>query len=268
MFKAFIFDLDGTVYRGGEAIPGAAAFISKLRDDGVPYLFVTNRGNRTPAKIAKQLANMGIVCAKDTVLTSAQATAEYLGAINAYVIGETGVHQALADVGAKIVDENPDVVIVSYDTAINYNKLTKATRHVLAGARLIATNKDNIITVEDGVLPEAGPLVAAIENATGKTAEVIGKPNRIIMDNAASRLQVANKDCIVVGDFLMTDILAAQNAGMASALILTGVSKREDIAAAPCAPTWIVEDYSDLIFAVYQKHCQSKFSKVKSVTKH
>ncbi|MGE4611567.1 MAG: HAD-IIA family hydrolase [Paracoccaceae bacterium] len=248
---AFIFDLGGTVYRGGAAIPGAAAFIRKLRDDGVPYLFVTNRGNRTPAHVAKQLTGMGIACTEDTVLTSAQATAKYLGAINAYVIGETGVLQALTDVGANVVEDNPDVVIVSYDTAINYDKLTKATRHVLAGARLIATDTDNIITVEDGVLPEAGPLVAAIENATGITAEVIGKPNRIIMDEASSRLKVANKDCIVVGDFLMTDILAAHNAGMASALILTGVSTREDIAAAPCNPIWVVENYIELEIDVY-----------------
>ena len=250
--RAFIFDLDGTVYRGGAAIPGAAAFINRLRVDGVPYLFVTNRGNRTPAEVARQLTEIGIRCTEDTVLTSAQATAGYLGAVKAYVIGETGVVQALANAGAKVVDENPDVVIVSYDTAISYEKLTKATRHVLAGARLIATNTDNIITVEDGVLPEAGPLVAAIENATGQTAEVIGKPNRIIMDEAVSRLNVAHERCIVVGDFLMTDILAAQNAGMASVLILTGVSKQNEIATAPCAPTWVVANYSELESTVYQ----------------
>ena len=144
------------------------------------------------------------------------------------------------------------MVIVSYDTVISYEKLTKATRHVLAGARLIATNTDNIITVEDGVLPEAGPLVAAIENATGQTAEVIGKPNRIIMDEAVSRLNVAHESCIGVADFLMTDIPAAQNAGMASVLTLSGVSKQSEIATAPCAPTWVVASYSELESRVYQ----------------
>ena len=147
----------------------------------------------------------------------------------------------------------PDVVIISYDTSFNYEKLTKAVRHVLAGARLIATNADNIITVEDGILPEAGPLVAAVENATGHKAKVIGKPNRLILDEAALRLKVAPEDCVVVGDFLMTDILAAHNARMVSVLILTGVSKREDIVTAPCSPSWIVENYSELKSVVYPR---------------
>lgn len=249
---AFIFDLDGTVYRGGAAIPGASAFLNRLTDDGVPYLFVTNRANRTPTEVANQLIEMGIPCSEDTVLTSAQATAGYLGAVKAYVIGEKGVVEALANVGAEVVEENPDVVIVSFDTLISHEKLTKAARHVVAGARLIATNTDAIIVVEDGILPEAGPLVAAIENATGQKAEVIGKPNRIIMDEAVSRLKVAHEDCIVVGDFLMTDILAAQNAGMASVLILTGVSKRSEIENAPCSPTWVVADYAELESTVYK----------------
>ena len=249
--RAFIFDLDGTVYRGGEAIPGAAEFLNRLTHDGVPFLFVTNRGNRTPSEITMQMIEMGIPCVEDMILTSAQATAAYLGQVKAYVVGEKGVEEALANVGAEVVEENPDVVIISYDTSFSYEKLTKAVRHVLAGARLIATNADNIITVEDGILPEAGPLVAAVENATGEKAKVIGKPNRFILDEAASRLKVAPENCIVVGDFLMTDILAAQNAQMVSVLILTGVSKREDIARAPCSPTWIVADYSELESEVY-----------------
>ena len=260
--RAFIFDLDGTIYRGGEAIPGAADFLNRLTHDGVPFLFVTNRGNRTPSEIAIQMIEMGIPCTEDMVLTSAQATAAYLGEVKAYVIGEKGVEEALASVGAEVVEEDPDVVIISYDTSFSYEKLTKAVRHVLAGARLIATNADNIITVEDGILPEAGPLVAAVENATGEKAKVIGKPNRFILDEAISRLKVEPEDCIVVGDFLLTDILAAQNAQMASVLILTGVSKREDIARAPCSPTWVVADYSELQSEVYlRRHPTREHSK-------
>ncbi len=241
-----IFDLDGTVYSGGAAVPGAAAFLENLRDRNIPYLFVTNRANRTPSEIARQLIEMGVPCNPSQVLTSAQATARHLGAVDAYVIGEKGMIEALINVGGKVVEHDPDVVIVSYDTAFSYRKLTAATRHVVNGSRLIATNTDNIITVQDGILPEAGPLVAAVENATRQLAEVIGKPNRIIMDEAAARLGVANRDCIVVGDFLMTDIMAAQNAGMKSVLILTGVSKRGDVGKAPCKPDLIVRDYADL----------------------
>ncbi len=151
--RAFIFDLDGTVYRGGAAIPGASRFLNRLIRDGVPFVFVTNRANRTSAEVADQLIKLGIPCTEHMVLTSAQATAAYLGGVKAYLIGGKGVEQALASV--------------------------------------------------------------------------------------------------VVGDFLMTDILAAHNAQMSSVLILTGVSKREDIASAPCSPTWIVEDYSELETVVY-----------------
>ena len=244
--RAFVFDLDGTVYRGNDPIPGAADFLTKLQDRGVPYLFVTNRGNRTPDQIADQLISMEIPCSEEMILTSSQVAARHLGAVKVFVVGETGVYTALEEVGAEVVEDHPDVVLVSYHRGFTYAELTKATRHILAGARFVATNRDSLIMVEDGVLPEAGPLVSALENATNTTAEVIGKPNRIIMDEAVTRLRVTHEECAVVGDFLLTDILAAHNAGMPSALILTGISSKADILQAPCEPTWIAEDYADL----------------------
>jgi 4-nitrophenyl phosphatase len=244
--RAFVFDLDGTVYRGSDPIPGAADFLTRLQDRGVPYLFVTNRGNRTPDQIADQLISMGIPCSEEMILTSSQVAARHLGAVRIFVVGETGVYTALEQVGAKVVEEHPDVVLVTYHRGFNYAELTQATRHILAGARLVATNRDSLIMVEDGVLPEAGPLVSALETATNTTAEVIGKPNRMIMDQAVTRLQVPHEECAVIGDFLLTDILAAHNANMPSALILTGISSKADILQAPCEPTWIAEDYDDL----------------------
>ncbi len=243
---AFILDLDGTIYRGGTAIPGARGFVEWLRENGSPFLFVTNRANRTPAEVARQLAGMGIACGADSVLTSAQATAMVLGPVRAYVIGGDGIRQAIAEIGGAADAAEPDVVIVSHDPAISHEKLTRATRHVLGGAALVATNADRIILTPEGALPEAGPLVAAIENATGRTARIIGKPDPAIMDAAARRMGVANEDCIAVGDNLMTDIPAAHAAGMKSALVLTGVSRREEIETAPCAPTWVADDLREL----------------------
>lgn len=245
--KALLFDLDGTVYRGTDAIPGAAEFIENL---AVPYLFVTNRGNRTPEAVAHQLQEMGIRCTPDHVLTSTQAVATELEPnTSVYCIGEEGLHVALQQAGAVLVGEGgptPDVVVVSYDRGFSYDKLTQALRYIHAGARFIATNDDRIITVEDGLVPEAGPLVAAVAEATGVRPEIFGKPFAPIMKIALERMNVSAEDVAIVGDNIHTDILAGHNAGMKSVLILTGVSTALDAQSAEHKPTWIVQDFADL----------------------
>ncbi|WP_350335919.1 HAD-IIA family hydrolase [Coralliovum pocilloporae] len=244
--SALLFDLDGTVYRGTDPIPGADRFFERLKKASVPFLFVTNRSNRTPLEVAEQLNAMGIVCDEDDVFTSSQAVAYHLGAVRAYCLGEEGLFQALKAAGAEVVDDKPDVVIVGYDRSITYDRLSQAMRHIMAGARFIATNTDRIILVEDGFLPEAGPLVAALENATDQKADIIGKPSRVIMDAALEKLGVGRESCAIVGDYLLTDIQAAQNADMRSVLILTGVSQRSDLETSTIQPTWTVEDYDAL----------------------
>lgn len=246
--SGLLFDLDGTVYRGTEAIPGAAEFIGSL---AIPYLFVTNRGNRTPDAVADQLRGMGIRCTSSNVLTSAEATAAYLTpGMRAFCIGEDGLRSALEARGLVLTDAAsdpvPDVVVVGYDRSFDYAKLTMAVRHIDRGAQFVATNDDRIITVEDGIVPEAGPLVAAVEAASGRTPVIIGKPNPMIMETAIGRLGVPREECVIVGDNLATDILAGHNAGVRSVLTLTGVSRLEDIAVAACEPTWVARDYSEL----------------------
>lgn len=245
--KALLFDLDGTVYRGTDAIPNAVEFI---RDLTVPYLFVTNRGNRPPEAVADQLADMGIKCTADNVLTSSQAVAAIMGqGASAYCIGEDGLTEALLQRQVRIVGEGedtPDAVIVSYDRGFSYQKLTHALRYIQAGARFIATNDDAVITVEDGLVPEAGPLVAAVSEATNQKPEIVGKPYRPIMDIALARLGVSADEAVIIGDNLATDILAGHNAGMKSVLLLTGVSTRADAEKVEQKPTWISKDYSAL----------------------
>ena len=128
----------------------------------------------------------------------------------------------------------------------NYDKLCKALRLIKAGARFIATNTDSVITVEDGILPEAGPMVAAVQNATGREPEIIGKPERYIIDAACVRLNKSIDECVIIGDNLFTDILAGHNSGMRSALMLTGVTTRKECEYSEFKPTWIAEDYLEL----------------------
>ncbi len=241
-----LFDLDGTVYRGSDPIPGAADFLRRARAAGLDCLFVTNRANRTPEAVALQLNAMGIDCEPERILTSAQATAAYLGPCRVYCLGEEGLRQALAEGGSRLVEDAPDAVVVSYDRGLTYDKLCKAARFILAGARFVGTNPDPVITLEDGPAPETGMTLAALVAVTGRRPEIVGKPERAIIDSAVARLARRRDELVVVGDNIATDILAAQNAGLRSALILTGVSTRADLAAAAAPPTWIAEDYGEL----------------------
>ncbi len=245
--SALLFDLDGTVYRGTDAIPGASDFIANLKEQNIPFLFVTNRGNRKPKEVADQLISMGISCSEDDVLTSAQAVAMGLErGTRVYCLGEEALASTLEEAGIIVTDQEVDAVVVSYDRGLNYEKLSKALRLIDGGARFIATNTDRLITVEDGILPEAGPIVAAVQAATEKEPEIFGKPEKPIMDAALERLGVPASECAIIGDNLFTDILAGHKAGMKSILILTGVASRKDGEEAEIKPTWIAEDYQEL----------------------
>ena len=211
-----LLDLDGTVYRGSEAVPGAAGFLAGLEAAGIPFLFVTNRANRTPEDVRDLLAGMGIVCRAEQVLTSAQAA------------------------------PRPDAVVVGLDRGITYGKLETATRHILGGARFVATNRDRLVNSDGGLSPGNGAIVAALAEATGVEPIVVGKPQPTIMEAAIERLGLAPKGLVMVGDNPETDIAAAKNAGLRSALILTGITARAAAAALVPSPTWIVEDYEAL----------------------
>ena len=244
---AFLIDLDGTIYHGDQAINGAIEFIRYLNQHAVKHLFVTNRGNRPPEIVANSLQNMGLDCAQDNILTSAMACADQLKKNDrVYWIGEQGLDQAMANAGVVFDDVDPQIVVVGYDRDFNYQKLTTASRFILGGARFLATNDDRIITVEDGVLPEAGPIVAAITTATGVKPQIIGKPHSFIVEAALNQLNVPAEQCIIIGDNVHTDILAGVNNNLRSALVLTGVSNITDLDSLEFQPTWIVQDLFEL----------------------
>ena len=249
---ALLIDLDGTIYKGNQIIDGAIEFLQHIDRTNTPHLFVTNRGNRTPQTVASSLQSMGLNCSTENILTSSMATADHLSDKNtAYWIGEDGLTQALNNTGIKFNDKNPDVVIAGYDREFNYDKLTLATRLILKGAKFIATNDDHIITIEEGVIPEAGPIVAALQKATQIEPQIIGKPHAAIVNAACKRLKVTPQRSIIIGDNLSTDILTGIKHGLRSALVLTGVTKSDDPLLDNIKPTWIVKDlheFSELLF--------------------
>jgi len=248
LVDAVIFDLDGTVYLGDAALPGAVDGIAGLRQRGVRTMFVSNKPLEPRAAYAAKLTRLGIPTPADDVITSAFVLAHYLGEhgrdLRYYVLGEENLRQELRDAGLLIVDEladqDPkeviqplgiDAVIVALDRTLDYRKLNTAYQALRRGARYFATNADDTCPMPGGAIPDAGATLAALQQLTGRRPELVaGKPSPLILGAALDSMGVPAARCLMVGDRLETDLRMGQQAGMLTAVPLTGVSTREDIA--------------------------------------
>jgi glycerol-1-phosphatase len=250
-YDCILFDLDGVLYRGEDAVPSAPPTLAELRRRGVAPVFLTNNSSRTPLQVAEKLRAIGIEAEPGEVVTSALATAELLaerGGGRAFVIGQDGVREALTDAGIRVLDGEPeeaDLVVVGYDGGATYGSLKRASLLVQRGARLVATNADGSYPAADGLWPGAGALLAVITTTTGAEPEIVGKPFAPLFE--AGRRRGGGGRPLVVGDRLDTDIEGATRLGWDSMLVLTGVSGREDVERLGIEPTVIAEDVSALL---------------------
>jgi HAD superfamily hydrolase (TIGR01457 family) len=250
-YNAFLFDLDGVLYRGDRPIAHADATVARLRALGKGIAFVTNNSSRTPDDVAAHLGSVGIDARPDEVETSALTAAAELpgrGVRTAFVIGEQGLRTALADAGIEVVpaDAAADAVVVGWDRSFTYDALRAASVAVQRGAAVFATNADASYPAPDGgTWPGAGSLVAAVETATGVRATVFGKPNPPIFE--AARRRAGGGRALVIGDRIDTDIEGARRVRWDSALVLTGISTRDDLATSGIAATYVLDDLSVLL---------------------
>lgn len=257
-FDTFVFDLDGVVYRGKHPLPHAIEVLNLLQDSGRWVFFLTNNSGATREQYAEKLQSMGVEAQPEQFITSAWATALYLqraldrGA-RLFVVGEPGLKQELCAAGFEVVEsvepEIPAAVVVGIDRAFSYERLAQAQYAILNGALFIATNADATYPAEDRLLPGAGTMVAAIATATGHKPRIIGKPNPQILQPYIERGQIRPEQTLLVGDRLDTDIALANLLHIPCALVLTGVSTREDVACAPLEqlPQWVLNDLADLL---------------------
>ncbi|GGA08998.1 haloacid dehalogenase [Paenibacillus marchantiophytorum] len=249
--NGFLIDLDGTLYRGHEPIPHAAAFIAWLQAERLPYLLVTNNSSRTPEQVSEHLLALGIEVPAAAVYTSSQAAAQYLTEQRGvrqrvHMIGEAGLRIALEAVGFDLVETTPDYVVQGIDRSFTYAKLTEAVRHLKDGATYVLTNPDRMLPSDGGLMPGAGSLAAAITAASGVEPVVIGKPSPIIMAYAIERLGLPAADVWVIGDNVHTDIRGGAVSGCRTALVLTGVATpdnvQEQLASAGLTPDLVCTD--------------------------
>jgi len=256
MVRAFLLDLDGVVYRGDAPLPGAAEFIAELQARRVPFLFVTNNSTRTPVQYVAKLARMGMQVGEESILTSALATAAYLADVAPsgtpiYVVGEGGLRQALEERGFVITDDHTIAryVVAGHDTTLTWRKLAGAALAIRRGAPFIATNPDRTLPTEEGLVPGAGAVLAALETATGVSPLVIGKPEVTIFRQALARLGVVPEHTAVVGDRWETDIVGGRRAGLLTIGVLSGATTAEEFAQANPPPDWVYENLAALLAA-------------------
>lgn len=254
----FVFDLDGTVYLGDAALPGAVEGIAELRRRGKQVLFVSNKPLEPRHAYAAKLTRLGIPTGPDSVITSAYVLGHHLAnhepEFRYYVVGEENLRAELRGHGLHVVeefaDQSPkdvidphgiDAVIVAFDRTLDYRKLNTAYQALMRGARFYATNGDKMCPMPGGGIPDAGGTIAALEHMTGRKLQLLaGKPSTLIMEVALERLGLPANRCMMVGDRLETDILMGQQAGMYTAAVLTGVATREDAARMPTPPSFVI----------------------------
>ena len=231
-YPLYVFDLDGTVYRGSELIRGAAQVIEKLRESGSQVRFLTNNSSLTRVGIAGKLSRLGVEATPEECYGTAHAAA--LLALErrwrrVFVVGEAGLKESLGDAGVEIqtsVSQDPNAVIVGICRQLTYEWLNQALQGLRQGAEFVATNRDATYPLEnDAVAPGAGAIVSALETAWGRAPLVLGKPEPELINLILRDAGVAASDALVIGDRLDTDIAAAKRAGCPSWLVLSGVTQ-------------------------------------------
>jgi arabinose operon protein AraL len=253
-YRGFVFDLDGTVYRGERLLPGARAALAALRAHGRRLLFLSNKPIESRADYAAKLTRLGVAAGVEDVINSSYVLARYLAretpGARCFVIGEPPLRAELAAAGLTPVDDcKVDYVVVAFDRTFDYRKLDVAlqavTRH---GARLIGTNPDRTCPVDGGEVPDAAGMIGAVEAVTGQRVDpIVGKPSPITLAVALERLTLPAPECAVVGDRLETDIAMGKAAGAATVLVLTGVTRPEDPAIARWRPDHVVGSLEELV---------------------
>lgn len=254
LFAGYVLDLDGTVYLGETLLPGAKRAVEQLRGAGRRLVFLSNKPLQTRADYAAQLTRLGIPTQPDEVINSSWVLTRWLlqeapGA-RLFVIGEEPLRAELQAAGFRLTErpEEIEFVVASFDRTFNYRKLQIAFDALCAGARFIATNADRYCPTPEGGLPDAGAIIGAIEGCTGRPVEVVvGKPSPITMRAILDYLQLPPAACLIVGDRLETDIQMGREAGMATAVVLTGVTTRKMLSGSDIQPDYVLNSLDELV---------------------
>ena len=249
--ECWLTDMDGVLVHENHPVPGAAELLQQWRDQGKPYLVLTNNSIFTPRDLSARLKASGLVVPEDSIWTSALATADFLQSQkpggSAFVIGEAGITTALHEAGFVMTESSPDYVVIGETRNYSFEAITKAIRLIGDGSRFIATNPDATGPSADGPMPATGAVTALITKATGKEPYVVGKPNPMMFRSAMNKIGAHSENTGMIGDRMDTDIVAGIEAGLHTILVLTGISDQAEIDRYPFRPDEILNSVADLV---------------------
>jgi NagD protein len=249
--ECWLTDMDGVLVHENHPLPGAAELLQQWRDEGKPFLVLTNNSIFTPRDLSARLKASGLDVPEEFLWTSALATADFLKSQmpggSAFVIGEAGITTALHEAGFVMTESDPDYVVVGETRNYSFDAITKAIRLIGGGARFIVTNPDATGPSADGPMPATGAIAALITKATGKEPYVVGKPNPMMFRSAMNKIGAHSENTGMIGDRMDTDIVAGIEAGLHTILVLTGISDQAEIEKYPFRPDEILGGVIDLL---------------------
>ena len=229
--RGFLLDMDGTFYLG----------------DRKEFLFLTNNSSRHRRQYAEKISRLGLPLLEESVLTSGEATALYLrerqSGAALFVVGTPSLEDEFRQYGFRLVQKEPQFLVLGFDTTLTYQKLWALCDFVRAGVPYIATHPDFNCPTENGFMPDVGAMIAFVKAATGREPDlVVGKPNRLIVDAAALKMDLPVSQLAMIGDRLYTDIALGQSSGIATVLVLSGETKIEDLKTSPFHPDYTFQN--------------------------
>jgi HAD superfamily hydrolase (TIGR01450 family) len=248
--EAIFLDLDGTIYMGDNLIDGAIDFLNRIEEKGIKRFFLSNNSSKSVAQYLVKLEKMGIPANKEEVLLSTHDLLSWLKAENiseTYLVGTEGMKEMLEEVGINTNSENPQFVVLGYDTEITYEKLTNASIYLHRGVPLVVSHPDMVCPSPNGGLPDTGAYLALFEATTGVTPKhICGKPNPGMILHKIIELGLTPNVCAMVGDRLYTDMEMADRAGVHGILVLSGEATKNDATNSTQRPSLIVDSVASL----------------------
>ena len=250
--KCFILDMDGTIYLGNELFSFTKDFLKKVEETGREYYFFTNNSSKSQQDYIEKLERFGIRIKSQQMMTSTHVISRYLKqhyeGKSVYVVGTPSLIQEFQYFDMNLTEEDPDIVLLGFDTTLNYEKLKKACQYIRNGCIYFGMNEDLNCPMEGGTfIPDCGSMARLIEASTGRFPEFFGKPSKYTLDYIIKETGCKPEEIAIVGDRLYTDIAVADGSEVTSILVLSGESSREDVEKSDIKPDYIVKDLSEII---------------------
>lgn len=249
--KCFILDMDGTIYLGNELFPFTKDFLKKVEDTGREYYFFTNNSSKSQQAYIEKLARLGIQIKKEQMMISSHVIIKYLKEYydkkSIYVVGTPSLIQEFESFDMNLTEEDPDIVVLGFDTTLTYEKLSKACHYIRNGCTYFGINPDWNCPMEGGTfIPDCGSVAKLIEASTGKFPEFFGKPSKHTLDYIIKETGYQPEEIAIVGDRLYTDIAVADGSDVTSILVLSGESTREDVEKSDVKPDVVVKNLVEI----------------------